>query len=205
MCTRFYIMPETEEFKEIIAAVKESPLFHKFIDAGKPVLTSGEIRPTDVVPVVASNREGVRTVFPMKWGFRLSSMSLLVNAKSETAAEKPTFKEAWFKHRCIIPASWYYEWEHFVSSSGLKKTGAKYTIQPRDSQMSWLCGLYRIEDGMPAFTVLTREPSDELRRIHDRMPLLLPEEKIGEWIDPANKPEELMPFSLTDMLFEKTK
>ncbi len=205
MCTRFYIMPETEEFKKIIASLKESPLFHKFIDAGKPVLTTGEIRPTDVVPVIASNREGMRTVFPMKWGFQLSGRSLLVNARSETAAEKSTFKDAWFKHRCIIPASWYYEWEHFVSSSGLKKTGAKYTIQPRDSQMSWLCGLYRIEDGMPAFTVLTREPSDELRRIHDRMPLLLPKEKTGEWIDPANKPEELIPFSLTDMVFEKTK
>ncbi len=203
MCTRFYIMPETDQFKEIITAVKESPLFHKFINVGKPVLTSGEIRPTDVAPVLASNRERRRTVFPMRWGFQLPGRSLLVNIRSETASEKPTFKEAWVKHRCIIPASWYYEWEHFVSSSGLKKTGAKYMIQPRDSQMALLCGLYRIEDGLPAFTVLTRDPAGELYKIHDRMPLILPQEKIYSWIDPNTMPEKLLPYALTDMVFEK--
>ena len=203
MCTRFYIEPETKEMKEIIAQAKQSLLYQRFIEIGKPVLTSGEIRPTNVVSVIAPNRDGKGTVFPMQWGFQFPGRSPLVNARSETAAEKPAFKEAWAKHRCIIPASWYYEWEHLRSNTGKKKAGAKYMIQPKDSSMTWLCGLYRMEEGLPAFTVLTRDPAGELRKIHDRMPLILPQEKIDAWIDPNTKPEELLQFSLTDMVIEK--
>ena len=63
--------------------------------------------------------------------------------------------------------------------------------------------LYRIEEGFPVFTVLTREPSAELRRIHDRMPLILPKEKIDAWVRPDTKPETLLTYALTDMIFEK--
>ena len=166
-------------------------------------MTCGEIRPTNVVPVIAMSRDGKQTAFPMQWGFLLSGRSPLVNARTETAAEKPTFKEAWARHRCIIPASWYFEWEHTIDEAGKKKTGAKYIIRPKDSGMTWLCGLYRMEDGLPAFTVLTREPSEELRSIHDRMPLILPKERIGEWIDPDSYPSKLLRYSLTDMVFEE--
>ena len=76
-------------------------------------------------------------------------------------------------------------------------------IQPKNSNMTWLCGLYRMEDGFPAFTVLTRDPAGELCKIHDRMPLILPQDKIDAWIDPNTKPEELLQFSLTDMVVEK--
>ena len=203
MCTRYYIEAETREIKEIIAQAKESLLYQRFIEIGKPVLTSGEIRPSNVVPVIAPNREGRRTVFPMRWGFQFPGRSPLVNARTETAAEKPTFREAWAKHRCIIPASWYYEWEHLVSNTGKKKAGTKYMIQPKNSNMTWLCGLYRMEDGFPAFTVLTRDPTGELCKIHDRMPLILPQEMVDAWIDPNTKPEELLPYALTDMVFEK--
>lgn len=203
MCTRFYVEPDTEEIREIIAEVQRSQLSGKHIKAGNAILTSGEIRPTNVVPVIAPNRNGHRAAFPMKWGFQIPGRSLIVNARTETAAEKPTFREAWEKRRCIIPASWYFEWEHLISNSGQKKTGDKYMIQPNGSPMTWLAGLYRIEDSLPVFTVLTREPTDELRRIHDRMPLIFPKERIDEWIDPRSNPEELLRFAMTDMVMEK--
>ena len=203
MCTRYYIEAETREIKDIIAQAKESLLYQRFIEIGEPVLTSGEIRPTDVVAVIAPNRDGRQTVFPMRWGFQFLGRSPLVNARTETAAEKAAFKEAWAKHRCIIPASWYYEWEHLVSNTGKKKAGAKYMIQPKNSNMTWLCGLYRMEDGLPAFAVLTRDPAGELCKIHDRMTLIFPQDKIGAWIDPNTKPEELLQYALTDMVFEK--
>ena len=140
----------------------------------------------------------------MQWGFHLpKSDKPLVNARCETAATKPTFKDAWQSHRCIIPASYYYEWEHFKSPDGKVKTGDKYIIQPKGSMVTWLCGLYRIEDTFPVFTVLTREPSEELSRIHDRMPLILPKERIEEWINPDSKPEDLLSYALTDMIMEK--
>ena len=69
--------------------------------------------------------------------------------------------------------------------------------------MTWLCGLYRIENGLPVFVVLTREPGEEIRFIHDRMPLILPGEYVDEWIKPGAKPEELIEATLTDMAYEK--
>ena len=203
MCTRYYIEPETEELEEIIAEVRKSPLTRKFIHAGNAVLTSGEIRPTNVVPVIASNKAEIRAVFPMRWGFRIPGRPPLLNARTETADEKPTFKEAWERRRCIVPASWYYEWEHLMGSDGKKKTGFKYMIQPMGSRTTWLCGLYRIEEGFPAFTVLTREPTAELLRIHDRMPLILPKELAPLWIRPETKADELLKYALTDMVIEK--
>ena len=71
--------------------------------------------------------------------------------------------------------------------------------------MTWLCGLYRIENGMPVFVVLTREPGEGIRFIHDRMPLIMPEQLVNEWIRPDVKPEELLPYALTDMICEKAQ
>ena len=203
MCTRFYVEPDTEEIRDIIAEVQKSQLSGKFIKAGSAILTSGEIRPTNVVLVIAPRKNGKKAAFPMKWGFQIPKRSLIVNARTETAAEKPTFKEAWEKHRCIIPASWYYEWEHLIGNAGQKKNGDKYMIQPRGSSMTWLAGLYRIENGLPVFTVLTKEPTEELRRIHDRMPLIFPKDLIDDWIRPDTNPKDLLQFAVSDLVAEK--
>lgn len=199
MCSRYWT-DESPELRPIVEEMLRSSLVSRWQKTTK-VKTYGEMFPTDVVPVIAPNRRGKRAVFPMKWGF--SGKSLLINARAETAAQKPTFREAWERHRCIVPASWYFEWEHKTGNDGKRYTGDKYMIQPRNSTMTWLCGLYRIEEGMPVFVVLTREPGDEIRFIHDRMPLILPEELLGAWIRPDTNPAELMGNALTDMMFEK--
>jgi len=69
--------------------------------------------------------------------------------------------------------------------------------------VTWLCGLYRIENGLPVFVILTREPGEGIRFLHDRMPLILPGDLVDAWIRPDTKPEELLPYALTDMVFEK--
>ena len=76
-------------------------------------------------------------------------------------------------------------------------------IQPKGASVTWLAGLYRMEDGLPVFTVLTREPPEELRHIQDRMPLILPKEKIDDWIRPDTKPEELLRYAVTELHAEK--
>ncbi len=200
MCCRYWT-DESPELREIVEEMNRSPLVRKW-QSTTAVKTYGEIRPTDVAPVIAPNRSGARAVYPMKWGY--SGRTLLLNARTETAAEKPTFREDWAKHRCIVPASWYFEWEHLTGQDGKKRNGDKYMIQPKDSTMTWLCGLYRIENGLPVFVVLTREPGDEIRFLHDRMPLIMPEKLVNEWIRPDRKPEELLPYALTEMVFEKT-
>lgn len=201
MCCRYY-MELSPELRPIVEEMNRSPLARKFLER-TAVLSSGEIRPTNVAPVIASNRNGERAVFPMKWGFTVPGRPLLINARAETAGEKPMFREAWQAHRCIVPASWYFEWEHLVRNDGKKENGDKYLIQPKGTTVAWMCGLYRIEDGLPAFVILTREADESVRFIHDRMPMMLPEEKVGEWIRPDVNADTLVAFVQNDMVFEK--
>ena len=199
MCCRYWA-DDSAEMRGIVEEMNRSTLVEKW-EKTTAITTSGEVRPTNVVPVIASNRAGARAVFPMRWGF--SGRTLLVNARTETAPVKPTFREAWAAHRCIVPASCYFEWAHFVDADGRRRTGDKYRIWPRDSAMTWLCGLYRIEQGLPTFVILTRQPGESVRFIHDRMPLILPEAAVGEWIRPGARPEALLDAALTDMCAER--
>ena len=79
----------------------------------------------------------------------------------------------------------------------------KYMFQTEGSSVTWMCGLYRIENGLPFFVILTKDAGEELRQIHDRMPLILPEDKITEWIDPQNRPEDVLPFAAERMAYSK--
>ncbi len=201
MCCRYWL-EESNELKPIVDQMMKSPLVMKWYKSyAAPIKSSGEIRPADLVPVIATNRAGRKSVFPMKWGF--GEKTLLMNARVETAAVKPTFREAWERRRCIIPASYYFEWEHLKGNDGKKHTGDKYLIQPKGSAFTWLCGLYRFENDMPVFTVLTREADESIRFIHDRMPLIMPESLIDEWIKPDADPKKLVKEAVTDMVPEK--
>ncbi|MBQ9031578.1 MAG: SOS response-associated peptidase family protein [Parasporobacterium sp.] len=209
MCTRFFIDQNLEELSEYLQAVKESPLLRRFEERDPaPFVTSGEVFPTNIAVVLAPGKDGRRSAFPMKWGYRLNKKTTLFNARLETAGEKPTFREDYLRHRCIIPASWYYEWQHRMGPDGTSSEtassrksapAAKYKIQPGGQSVTWLAGLYRIENGLPYFVVLTREPSGNLRKIHDRMPLILPEKVLDDWIWPDSDPGKLIKYAVTDL------
>ncbi len=211
MCARYYV-ELSPELRPIIEAARSSSLAGKMVhDLGRPVITEGEVKPTDIAPVIASNSRGQKTAFPMIWGFLQTDHDNtrrsrpLINARSETAAVKPTFRECWQRRRCVIPASYYFEWEHLTGPNGTKKTGDRYIIQPAGVTVTWLAGLYRMENGYPYFTVLTREPAASLARIHDRMPLILPLDAIDNWIHPetgADVIREIAASALTDMIIE---
>ena len=91
MCCRYWI-ERSPEMDPIIDEVNKSPLNARWLQ-WTGIKTEGEIRPADVVPVIAPSPKGGRKVYPMKWGF--SGRSLLMNARVETAATKPTFMDAW--------------------------------------------------------------------------------------------------------------
>ena len=201
MCCRYWL-EESNELKPIVDMMMKSSLVNKWHEMyAAPIKSSGEIRPADLAPVIAMNRSGKKSVFPMKWGF--TEKSLLMNARVETAEVKPTFREAWRRHRCIIPASYYFEWEHIISKDGKKHTGDKYLIQPKGSRITWLCGLYRFENDMPVFTILTKEADAGIRFIHERMPLIMPDHLVDEWIKPEADPKRLIEESVTEMIAEK--
>ena len=208
MCCRYY-MEMSPDLRPIVEEMNRAPLAAKMRNRlGKPLTTEGEVRPTDIVPTIAPAPSGARRVYPMLWGFSAKGVDRpIVNCRVESAAEKPLWKDAWKSHRCIVPASWYFEWEHLVSPSGKSKAGDKYMIQPRGAEVCYFAGLYRLEEfrdlKYPVFTILTKTPSQELSRLHDRMPVILPAEMIDDWIRPDSNPAELVKDALTDMVFER--
>ena len=207
MCTRYFMDRDETVLSSIIDTALTTKLARKFqIELSKPMVTSGEVHPTDVAPVLAPNGRGERAVYPMKWGFTITvegKQKPVVNARIETASAKPLFSDAWAKHRCVVPASWYFEWEHAKDGTDGSKKGDKYVIQPTGKSVTWLCGLYRMENGYPVFAVITKPSTEELSRIHDRMPLMHPEDKIDDWISPDNDPDALIGYALTDLIAEK--
>ena len=197
MCCR-YLLEESPELRPVIEAMNRSPLAGTLFPRAS-LRASGEVRPADAAPVLASDRKGAPAVFPMKWGF--TGKSLLINARTETAASRPMFRDSWLAHRCAVPSSGYFEWEHLPAPDGKKKTGTKYCLRPDAPGLTWLCGLYRMENGVPCFVILTREPGESIRFIHDRMPLILPESAVRDWIRPQARPEDLLSLARTDLLF----
>ncbi len=207
MCCR-YFMELSPELRPYIEAVSKSSLSSKLVSVlGKSLITNGEVFPSNIVPVIAPDKSGKQTVFPMVWGFNVKGINRpIVNARSETANLKQSFKDAWKSHRCVIPASWYYEWEHIPVSPGKYKTGTKYAIQPAGYNITYLAGLYQIEEyrglNYPVFTILTKEPSDSVKKLHDRMPVILPEHVISDWICPDNKAEDIIPMAINEVIVE---
>ncbi len=210
MCCR-YFMELSPELRPFVDRAMRSPLREAMVTRlGRPMKTEGEVRPTDIAPVVApSAKAHAPAVYPMVWGFAnpKGNGAPLLNARVETAATKPFWKEAWRSRRCVIPASWYFEWEHLMGPDGKKKTGQKYMLQPKNSSVTYLAGLYRMEERggirVPVFTVLTREAAEGVRFLHDRMPVILPREAVKEWISPTGAPEEIIRSAVTELYCEK--
>ena len=204
MCTRYYV-ELSPELRPYVEAASRTPLKAKMVSVlGKKFKAEGEIRPTDMAAVIAPGRDGKKAVFPMVWGYHITGIDRpVVNARVESAKEKTSFAVDWVRHRCIVPASYYFEWEHIKRPDGAVKTGQKYAIQPRNATVTYLAGLYRIEEARglryPVFTVLTKEPGEILSKIHNRMPVILPEDAIGDWIKPDADPGRIVSEALTDL------
>ena len=189
MCGRYFLADSDNsgELRDIIDQLNRR---------GATVKT-GEIFPTDTVPVLANNRNRRVVPFPMQWGYTLPDGRLLINARSETAGEKPLFQDAMRQHRCLIPATNYFEWE----KRGREKI--KYAIRQADAGLLYMAGLYRVENGRAVFTILTREPAEQIRFIHDRMPVIVPKEKKADWLSQQLTLDELLEDAETDMEFSE--
>lgn len=106
MCSRFYIQRSTDLIPFIEKAESSSLNSNMSIALSRPLRKEGEIRPTDMVPVIAPSKTGKETAFPMVWGFtNTRSTAPIINARVETVADKPMFQESWEHRRCAIPCS----------------------------------------------------------------------------------------------------
>lgn len=198
MCGRYYIAENdlTEELVQIIEEVNR-----KKIPEG--LKTSGEIFPSDIVPVLANSRQQNVQPFAMRWGYAFPNGRPIINARSETAATKPMFKDGMRQRRCLIPATNYFEWERH----GVRKT--KYAIRPAHSKMLYLAGIYHLEKHKdlvtPVFTILTRDAAPGIAFIHPRMPIILPASHASVWLDHSNEAEEIVRAALSDMEYTLAK
>lgn len=186
MCGRYYIEISDEELGNIAEqAAKKVKQSYRDISLKK----NGEIYPTDTVPVCIGESE----YLPMQWGFTLPGKKLLINARFETFTDKPTFKNC---ARCLIPTSGYYEWKRSVNPK------IKYSFTTTKKPV-YLAALYRTEKDkqLSNFVILTREAVGEATEIHHRMPVIVPNEFIGNWfvngIDLKN--------TLTDIICKETE
>ncbi|MDR0916433.1 MAG: SOS response-associated peptidase [Oscillospiraceae bacterium] len=159
MCGRF-LTEQDVEFDAILALANAGGFKY------------GEVFPSHVVPVLT----GADGAAMMTWGFPnfAPNRPSLINARSETAATTCTFRDAFARRRCLVPATGYYEWQ----DTGAKRK-TKYEFALLDRRLLFMAGIFT-ERG--EFAILTRGAVPEFAAIHDRMPVIIPRERHEDWL-----------------------
>ncbi len=154
------------------------------------------VAPTDPVLAVRLNGEGEREPGILRWGLIPHHADpstfdrLLINARAETVAEAPAFRDAFETHRCLIVADGFYEWR-------AEETGKKPVwITRPDREPFGFAGLWAAagrDDGsvVHSCAIVTCAPGEVVAPIHDRMPVILARDAEPEWLDPDARPEDL--------------
>jgi len=204
MCGRYAASRRPEELVEVFDVQKWDPT--EALDA------NWNVAPTDTTYAVLERPdketgEIVRQLRALRWGLvpswakDVSIGSRMINARAETVAEKPAYRRAFAKRRCLLPADGYYEWMvlggHEAADRPAKKAKQPYFIHRADGGPLAFAGLYElwrdksVPDGDPdawlwTATVITTSAPDELGKIHDRMPMVIPSASWADWLDPGN-------------------
>ncbi|MCW5829971.1 MAG: SOS response-associated peptidase [Deltaproteobacteria bacterium] len=170
-------------------------------DLSHKVAPRYNIAPSQPVEIVrVSPSSGKTELVPVKWGLVPSWAkdpaigNRMINARAETAHEKPSFRSAFKHRRCLIPATGFYEWQ--ARGKGPKQP---YHITMKAGGLFSMAGLWehwQAPDGseLETCTILTTEPNDLMAPIHNRMPVILPPSEARKWIDPKTKADDLKPI-----------
>jgi putative SOS response-associated peptidase YedK len=192
MCGRFTLRAPASVIAEQFSLFELPPLQPRF-----------NIAPTQPVPVVRANPQQVQThreFVLLHWGLVPSWAkdraigSRMINARAETAAEKPAYRSALRRRRCMVVADGFYEWQT------VGKHRQPMFIHLRDDRPMALAGLWESWEGadhtlLESCTILTTEANDLIRPIHDRMPVIVAPEDYQRWLDPElQKPEQIVPL-----------
>lgn len=155
------------------------------------------IAPTSMIPVIRPAEQGY-LMEDMRWGLVPSwskepvSSFATFNARVETVAHKPAFRNAFRKRRCIIPASGFYEWH--TDEQGNKQP---YYFRLKEGHEMALAGLWEAWQGkdgsmLHSCTIVVGSANETVGRFHDRMATILPKAHIGDWLNPAENTEYLL-------------
>ena len=182
MCGRYSLAVSPQELEQIFAAVADDAL----------ALPRWNIAPTQDAPVVVTGQEG-RRIVPLRWGLvphwadDPSIGARHINARAESLATSPAFKEALARRRCLVPADGFYEWADRPGGG----PRIPHWIHHRRGGVLAFAGLrerWRSRDAgaepLQTFTIVTTAPNRTVAPLHDRMPVVLPPTAWDAWLDP---------------------
>lgn len=166
MCGRYnFTVEQSDELREIIE--KLNAKIH-----GKEY-KNGEIFPTNQVPLLIGEHNETSPVLSI-WGFpKFDKKGVIINARSETALEKRTFRDSAINRRCIIPSTGFYEWD---------SEKRKIMFRLDGSNALYMAGLFNYYQDELRFVILTTAANESISDVHHRMPLVIPKKEIDTWI-----------------------
>jgi putative SOS response-associated peptidase YedK len=203
MCGRYAAAKDpdalVEEF-EVDESLVETPLKPDYNVAPTKSVYAVLSRASDD-EVVQRQLRVVRWGLVPSWAKDPSIGSRMINARSETVADKPAFRRAFAKRRCLLPADGYYEWytpqgEDAPKTAKGKPVKQPFYIQRADGRTLAMAGLYEWwhdasgsredpDSWLLTATIITTAATDDVGRIHDRMPVVVSEQDWGSWLDPT--------------------
>jgi putative SOS response-associated peptidase YedK len=178
MCGRYAFFSPHEAVARLFGVVNAAPIEPRY-----------NIAPTQFVPVVRCDDAGVRRLAMLYWGlipFWAKEKSIgarMINARSETVAEKPAFRAAYRKRRCLILADGYYEWRALAGGK------QPYLLRATDHETFAMAGIWEswLEkeggDTLESCSILTTAATGAAATVHDRMPVILERETYASWLD----------------------
>jgi putative SOS response-associated peptidase YedK len=199
MCGRYTLSTPVEKLAEEFGLTEPLP----------DLPPSYNVAPSQEVVAIVAGGGGERRLEMLRWGLIPAWAddpgigSRMINARSETAAEKSSFRRAFKERRCLIPVDGFYEWQ--------KTNGGKqpYHLKISNGRSFAFAGLWESwssdEEGeLRSCTILTTEANDLVGEVHHRMPVILPPETYDLWLDPAVREAEqllslLVPYPTEDM------
>jgi putative SOS response-associated peptidase YedK len=203
MCGRYGLKSDKQDIATAFYTKKVNP---------KVILAPNyNVPPSTFLPVIRLDEEGDRELTLLRWGLVPfyskddKAAFKTTNARAETVATLPAFREAFRKRHCIVPADWFYEWQGLDPER--KKTQA-WAIARKDRKLFGMAGLWEswtnhaTREPLETFTIITTEPNEVMQPIHTRMPVILRPEDYARWLetpDPTRLPTDLLRPSLLEL------
>lgn len=178
MCGRFYL-----------DAPDELVLSYFGLEGGIHLLPRYNIAPSQDVPIIRQAGRD-RELVMVRWGLlpawsrEEKTRYSMINARSDTVAEKPSYRQPFHKRRCLVPASGFYEWRKMFHGK------QPYRIGRADEGLMALAGIWEHWEGngkaIESCSIIVTDANERIRPIHDRMPVILDPDQFNDWLDPDN-------------------
>lgn len=169
MCGRYSLFTEDEN-QEIMRIVKSHDTKYPGNNMKK-----GEIFPTNTAPILCHDTDEIKPELST-WGFpRFGAKGVIINARSESADDRPMFRKSLHTRRCVVPSTGFYEW-----SQCSPKTKYRFNL-PNNSTL-YMAGIFNEFNGENRFVILTTSANQSIEDVHNRMPVVLPKQMAEDWI-----------------------